>query len=132
MSSVYPCASLKATEMGRFLGITVKRLAQCRCLDGHVKEPNEMSMAWKPDRRSNFFSSPANLCAVTFITEVSLHVTLSIQSHSLIFHPHLQFRRNRANINVIIGIQSILSRKHWPIFEDDRVESVENVGVNFH
>ena len=31
--------------MGRFLGITVKRLAPCRCLDGHVKEPYEMPMA---------------------------------------------------------------------------------------
>ena len=31
--------------MGRFLGITVKRGIPCRCLDGHVKEPYEMSMA---------------------------------------------------------------------------------------
>ena len=28
-------------------------------------------MAWGPDRRSNFFSPPANLCAVTCITEIT-------------------------------------------------------------
>ena len=43
--SVSPCVSENATKMGRFLGITVKRLTLCRCLDGHVKEPYEMSMA---------------------------------------------------------------------------------------
>ena len=34
----------KATEKGRFLGITIKRVAPRRCLDGHVKEPYEISM----------------------------------------------------------------------------------------
>ena len=68
--------------MGRFLGITVKRLAPCRCLDGHVKEPYEMSMVWEPDCRSNFFFSlPAHLCAVTYITEILLNVMLSNQSN---------------------------------------------------
>ena len=28
-----------------------------------------------------FFSPPVNLCAVTYITEISLHVTLSNKSH---------------------------------------------------
>ena len=56
----------------------IKRLVPCRCLDGHVKEPYEMSMAWEPDRRSNFFSSPhAHLCTVTYMTEISLIVTLN-------------------------------------------------------
>ena len=32
---------------------------------------------------AHFFSPPAHLCAVTYITEISLHVTLSNQSHSL-------------------------------------------------
>ena len=37
-----------------------------------------MSMAWEPDRRSNsFFSPPAHLCAVTYMTEISLIVTLN-------------------------------------------------------
>ena len=39
-----------------------------------------MSMAWEPDRRSNFFFiPPAHLCAVTYMTEISLIVTLSNQ-----------------------------------------------------
>ena len=45
----------------------IKRVVPCRCLDGHIKEPYEMSMAWEPDRRSNFFfSPPAHICAVTY------------------------------------------------------------------
>ena len=50
----------------------IKRVVPCRCLDGHVKEPCETSMAWEPDRRFNFFfNPPAHLCAVTYITEIS-------------------------------------------------------------
>ena len=41
--------------------MTVKRVAPCWCLDGHVTEPYEMSMAWELDLRSNFFSPPAHL-----------------------------------------------------------------------
>ena len=45
----------------------------CRCLDGHVKELYEMSR-WKPDCRFNFFfNPPAHLCAVTYVTEISLN-----------------------------------------------------------
>ena len=48
------------------------------CLDGHFKEPYDMSMALGADRRFNIFFNPhAHLCAVTYITEISLHVTLS-------------------------------------------------------
>ena len=33
---------------------------------------------WEPDRRFNFFlSPPAHLCAVTYITQISLHVTFN-------------------------------------------------------
>ena len=40
-------------------------------------------MAWEPDRRSNFFfSPPAHLCAVTYMTEISLIVTLNNQFNS--------------------------------------------------
>ena len=61
----------------------IKRVVPCRCWDGHVKEPYEMSMAWEPDRRSNFFfSPPAHLCAVTYMTEISLIVTLNNQFNS--------------------------------------------------
>ena len=34
--------------MGRFPGITVKRLAPCRCLERHVKKPYEMSGVGSP------------------------------------------------------------------------------------
>ena len=47
-------------------------------------------MALEPDRRYNFFfSPPAHLCAVTYITEISLIVTLNNQ-----FNP-IQSRNNR-------------------------------------
>ena len=37
-------------------------------------------MAWEPDRSSNFFfSPPAHLCAVTYMTEILLIVTLNNQ-----------------------------------------------------
>ena len=46
-----------------------------------------MSMAWEPDRRSNyFFSPPAHLCAVTYMTEISLIVTLNNQFNPI--HRH--------------------------------------------
>ena len=42
-------------------------------------------MAWEPDRRFNFFfNPPAYLCAVTYMTEISLIVTLNNHIHSLI------------------------------------------------
>ena len=41
----YPQRVLKGDYLGRLLGISVKRVALCRCLDGHVKAPYEMSMA---------------------------------------------------------------------------------------
>ena len=40
-------------------------------------------MAWELDRRYNFFfSPPAHLCAVTYMTEISLIVTLNNQFNS--------------------------------------------------
>ena len=36
-------------------------------------------------------------------------------SHSIICQ-HMKFQRNRANINIVIGIQSSLSHIHWPLF----------------
>ena len=62
-----------------------KQVCLCWCLDGHSKEPYELSIAWEPDRWSYFFFSPhAHLCAVTCTTEISLIVTLNKQhTHSL-------------------------------------------------
>ena len=75
---------VKATEMGWFLGITIKRMAPSRCLDGYVKEPYGMSMACEPDCRSNFFlGQPVHLCAVTCIIERSFIRTLSNRSTRL-------------------------------------------------
>ena len=40
---------------------------------------------------------------------------------------------NIANINIVIRIESGLSHIHWPIFEDEKEESIEIIGyVNFH
>ena len=44
----------------------------------------------------------------------------------------MKLRRNRANINIAIGILSGLSHIHWPIFEDEKEESVEIGDVNVH
>ena len=46
-------------------------------------------MAWEPDRRSNFFfSPPAHLCAVTYMTEISLILTLNNQFTHSLTNPH--------------------------------------------
>ena len=45
---------------------------------GTLKNPTKCLWRWEPDRRSNFFfSPPAHLCAVTYMTEISLIVTLN-------------------------------------------------------
>ena len=66
----------------------IKRLVPCRCLDVHVKEPYEMSMALgaRPYKCGSnyffFFSPPAHLCAVTCITEILSILTLNNQFSS--------------------------------------------------
>ena len=73
-----PSMIVKGDYWGGVSESPYKKGGPCRCLDGHVKDPYEMDMAWEPDRRSNFFfSPPAHLCAVTYMTEISLIVTLS-------------------------------------------------------
>ena len=46
---------------------------------GTLKNPTKCLWRWEPDRRSNFFSLPAHLCAVTYMTEISLIVMLNNQ-----------------------------------------------------
>ena len=62
--------------MGRFLRM-YKGWSRDGAWAATLKEPYEMFMAWEPDRdrRSNFFSPPAHLCAVIYMykTEVSLN-----------------------------------------------------------
>ena len=49
---------------------------------GTLKNPTKCLWRWEPDRRSNFFfNPPAHLCAVTYMTEISLIVTLNNQFH---------------------------------------------------
>ena len=51
---------------------------------GTLKNPTKCLWRWEPDRRSNFFfSPPAHLCAVTYMTEISLIVTLNNQSNPI-------------------------------------------------
>ena len=40
-----------------------------------------MSMAWEPDRRSNFFSTPAHLSAITYITKTGVKQPVQSWSH---------------------------------------------------
>ena len=70
-----PLSAHRLIEVGnnRKKGDPVSVLGRAR------QNPYEMSTAWEPDRRSNFFSPPANLCAVTCMTEISLNLTLSNQ-----------------------------------------------------
>ena len=49
-------------------------------MTGTLKNPTKCLWRWEPDRRSNFFfNPPAHLCAVTYMTEMSLIVTLNNQ-----------------------------------------------------
>ena len=70
--------------MGQFLGITVKRVARVGAWTGTLKNPTNCLWRWELDRRFNFFNPPFHLNAITYITEISLHVTLSNQSLSRI------------------------------------------------
>ena len=95
MCPPYPQCVVKGDSIGRGAvcrNHRIKRLVPCRCLDGHVKEPYEMSMALGADHRSNFFfNSPAHLCAVTYMTEISFHVTLNNQFNSTQIQVSLYF-----------------------------------------
>ena len=52
-----------------------KKVYLCQCFDvRHVKEPEKMSKAWKPDRRSNFLSPAAHLCAVTYTSTLNCNI----------------------------------------------------------
>ena len=70
--------SLKATNWGGMSESPYKKVGPVSVLDGHVKEPYEMSMALVA-RPSNVFSQPAHLCAVTNMTEISFIVTFNNQ-----------------------------------------------------
>ena len=71
-------------------------------------------MAWEPDRRYNnfFFSPPAHLCAVTYMTEISLIVTLNNQSNSNSIH---LFKRE-SHLSGINAISSSLIYEYAYVF----------------
>ena len=76
------------TPFGPFLSLRREYVLRIpmRVVKGDLNGAVSRKSLWRkdPDRRSNFFfSPPAHLLAVTYITEISLHVTLSNQSHSL-------------------------------------------------
>ena len=80
MSSVSPACRKRRLNGAVSLNNGIKRLGPCRCLDRHVKEPYEISMALGADRISKFiFSPPAHLGAVIYMTEISLIVALNNQ-----------------------------------------------------
>ena len=69
-------------------------------------------MVWEPDRRSNFFfSPPAHLCAVTYMTEISLIVTLNNQINSTQLKPLGPFIRK--------FYQKVISRTATPVSRVD-------------
>ena len=55
-------------------------MAPCRCLDGY--ESTKCLWRWELDRKSSFFfSPPTHLCALTYMTEISLIVTINKPIH---------------------------------------------------
>ena len=75
MCPPYPQRVVKGDWMGRFLEITVwKGWLRVGVKTGTLK--NSTKWHGEPDRRSNFIP-PAHLCAVTYMTEILLFVTLN-------------------------------------------------------
>ena len=58
-------------------------------------------------------------------------IILCIRICHSIMHRHVKYQRNRANINNAMCIQNNLSHIHWPLFEDEKEESVTIRGVYF-
>ena len=92
---------------------TAERLTPCRCFEGHIKEPYETSMAWKPDRRFNFlFSPPAHLCRHIynwniFAWDVKQPISPHLTKATQVTGPHL-------SIHVLsIAYFTIVLRKRW-------------------
>ena len=52
-----------------------------------------------------------------------------IQIRHFIIRPH---ERSRSKIKIAIPIQNSPSHTHWPIFEGEKEERVDEGGVNFH
>ena len=82
---------------------------------GTLKNPTKCLWRWEPDRRSYFFfSPPAHLCAVTYMTEISLIVTLNKQFNSTQLNNFL-FIRSHWLIHSILYITCVLYILEWTI-----------------
>ena len=60
---------------------------------------------------------------------------LCIQILHSVVHQPVKFERNQANINIVIGIQSDPSHPshiYWPLFEDEKKESIALGCAYFH
>ena len=83
-----------------FLGILIKRWPRVCAWTGTFKNPTKC--LWqKPDRRFYFFNPHAHLWAVTYITQISLDVTLSNRSHSWPWQENLTSKRGKGSITIM-------------------------------
>ena len=138
--------------MGRCVGITVwKGWSRVGARTGTLKNPTKCLWRWEPDRRSNFFfNPPAHLCAVTYMTEIFLIVTLNNQftlpylefrsavpeEKSKMPQPirgqggHLDFPIGPKNTNLVEDVEVLLPVMfRWILFSGFKGE-VENVSAN--
>ena len=105
VSSVSSCVSLKATKMGRFLQITVKRGSRVGAWTSTLKNHTKCLWRWEPNCRFNFFfNPPAHLCAVTYMTEIALIVTLNNQFNST---QPIEFKKVSRTLEVHVCIKAI-------------------------
>ena len=97
---------------------------------GTLKNPTKCIWRWEPERRPNFFSPPAHLCAIAYITEISLHVTLYRQSltkislivtlsnqhthtHAYLIFYSTELCRNTATISMLSHVDFMEIKEIW-------------------
>ena len=80
MSSVSPACRNRRLNGAVPRNNRIKRVARVGAWTDTLKNPTKYLWRWEPDCRSNlFFIQPIHLCAVTYMTEISLNVTLNNQ-----------------------------------------------------
>ena len=109
MSRMYPpyphACRKRRLKWGGFSEQPLKGGSRVGAWTGTLKNPTKCIWRLEPDRRFNFFNPPAHLCVVTFMTEISLHVTLNNQIHSL---THSQRLRTTLGRSVVVTIATQL------------------------
>ena len=76
-SSVSPACHKRRLNGAMCRNHRIKRVFPCRCMMGTLKNPAKCLWRWDPDRRYNFFLVRLHIRAVTYMTEISLNVTLN-------------------------------------------------------